>query len=87
MGMRNATRQPRFGPLTSDQATALADGDAVVGMGVVSMGVTGTGVVGENLNMATGVGEEGVGIAGVEDGMESLQANDDFARSSSGCTQ
>ena len=29
--------------------------------------------------MAMGVGVEGVGVAGVEEGLESLQANDDFA--------
>jgi len=76
--MRNATRQPRFGPL-GDRAAALAgvgDGDAHI---IISDAVGGTGVVGESLNMGMGVGVEGVGVAGVEDGMESLQANDDFA--------
>ena len=77
-GMRNTARQPRFGPL-GDRATALAgvnDGDAHI---IISDAVGGTGVVGETLNMAMGVGVEGVGVAGVEDGLESLQANDDFA--------
>ena len=82
-GMRNAARQPRFGPL-GDRAAALAgvginvgrDADAHI---IISDAVGVAGVVGENLNMAMGVGVEGVGVAGVEDGMESLQANDDFA--------
>ena len=29
--------------------------------------------------MAMGVGVEGVGVAGIEEGLESLQANDNFA--------
>ena len=83
-GMRNANRPPRFGPL-GDRAAALAgvginvghDADAHI---IISDAVGGgAGMVGENLNMAMGVGVEGVGVAGVEDGMESLQANDDFA--------
>ncbi|KAF8338444.1 hypothetical protein F5887DRAFT_1238062 [Amanita rubescens] len=46
---------------------------------IISNAAGSTGVVGESLNMAMGVGVESVGVAGVEDGMESLQANDDFA--------
>ncbi|KAF8326444.1 hypothetical protein F5887DRAFT_1084537 [Amanita rubescens] len=67
----NANHQPRFGPLR-DQAAALAgvgDCDAHI---IISDAAGSTGIVGESLNMALGVG---VGI----DGMESLQANDDFA--------
>ena len=83
-GMRNGNRQPRFGPL-GDRAAALAgvginvghDADAHIIISDAAGG--GAGVVGESLNMAMGVGVEGVGVAGVEDGMESLQANDDFA--------
>ena len=76
--MRNTACQPRFGPL-GDRATALAgvnDGDAHI---IISDAVGGTGIIGETLNMAMGVRVEGVSIAGAEDGLESLQANDDFA--------
>ena len=76
--MRSTAHLPRFGHL-GDWATALAgvsDGNAHI---IVSDATGGTGVVGEGLNMAMGVRVEGIGIAGVEEGLESLQANDDFA--------
>ncbi|KAK2467229.1 hypothetical protein APHAL10511_000778 [Amanita phalloides] len=79
-GMRNTARQPRFGTM-ADRAATLAGVGITVGGGtdahIIISDAVGGGVVGENMNMAMGVG--GVGVAGVEDGMESLQANEDFA--------
>jgi hypothetical protein len=69
--MRNANHQPQS---LGDQAAALAgvgDRDAHI----ISDATGSTGVAGESLNMAMGVRVEGIGIVGVEDGM------DDFAMS------
>ncbi|KAF8628607.1 hypothetical protein AX15_003813 [Amanita polypyramis BW_CC] len=90
MGMRNPTRhQARFASPMGDRGAAMTMAMPSVGGDVdahiiISDAVGGPSVVGDNINMAMGVGMGvtvgGVGVAGVEDGMESLQAaNDDFA--------